>query len=296
MKYKLFKYEFRTASRRPVLQSEHLKLFEAAKGLNETGQYVEYRGKKDTLLMHFRNYENKFIGLIGRLSRERDVTLYNNTDDSIYVERMDDEDHPNTPFICFPRIGMIVCVDGAAIPAHSAMSRLHQIFAAKSRIIFEVEEISQSFDLRKATKEFRITQVDFEVIPVNPHTDDLGRQLDESRKLDHIKKIRGTAEASKSAPMQLRGGFLTALQQLQQSGHCKVGFHGVTEDGVEVQVPKPSRPRRLSDDEDVAVAGEEVGVRIKFPGPREHYPFSKAHVLEVLKVAKKFLELESDEK
>jgi len=87
-------------------------------------------------------------------------------------------------------------------------------------MLFVFKPVSQTFDLRKATNRFRITQVDFEVLPVNPHTGDLGQQLGESKKLDHIQKLKGKAEAKPNDALKLAGGFLTAIQELQQSGHC----------------------------------------------------------------------------
>jgi hypothetical protein len=86
----------------------------------------------------------------------------------------------------------------------------------------------------------------FEIIPVNPHTGDLGAKLDESRKLDHIRKLQGKAQAPISDPLRLDGGFLTAVQQLQESGHSKVGFTGNTLDGrAEVKVPSRRKLRAL---------------------------------------------------
>jgi hypothetical protein len=295
MHYKLFSYELTAPNGKDLSPDDHDKLFERCKGRDDTGNYTEYRGKKDALLMYIRVYGTKFIGLVGRRSNDREVVLYDEDGDETFVQTVEDEDYPHAAFICFPRIRMIACVDGAQISAQAAMARLHRIIGSRTKYFFVVKEISQPFDLRKATQRFRITQVNFEILPVNPHSGDLGLELDASRKLDHIKKIKGTAEGSRSDPLKLEGGFLTAIQQLQASGHCRVGFHGITEDGVEVQVPKPSQAKKLSDDTDDHTAGEEEGVRIKFPSQKQKYPFSEAHVLEVLKVAKKFLAMSADD-
>ena len=86
------------------------------------------------------------------------------------------------------------------------------------------DEIKESFDLRKAVDRFRLIEVTFDIYPVNPHTGDLGLKLDESRKLDHIKKLSGKATAPPSTPLTLGGGFLTSVQQLQQSGHAELAL------------------------------------------------------------------------
>lgn len=295
MHYKLFKYELLKADGRQFLSDKHFKLFENSKGADGRGRYVKYRGKNDAVLMFLREYSTKFIGLIGKYSEERDVTRYDNTKDEIYTENVDDNDYPHTAFMCFPRIKIVACVDGAAISSLAAMRRLHQILASRASSRFEFEEISQTYDLRKVVEQFKVVKVDFEILPVNPHSEDLGLALDKARMVDHIKRIRGSAEAPKTDPMKLEGGFLTAIQQLQRSGHCKVGFRGFTDGDVEVHVPKPDKARKLSEDDEAYVHGEEVGVRISFPKEKFRYPFDESHVLKVYKVAKQFVELSKDE-
>ena len=152
------------------------------------------------------------------------------------------------------------------MPANTAMSRLHRILAHRKGMLFVFKPVSQTFDLRKATNRFRITQVDFEVLPVNPHTGDLGQQLGESKKLDHIQKLKGKAEAKPNDALKLAGGFLTAIQELQQSGHCRVA-------SLEVQVNKPRRPRELSEDPEEETWGDEADVRVVLRGRRLEYPF-----------------------
>ena len=88
------------------------------------------------------------------------------------------------------------------------------------------------------------------------------------------------------APVQQRPA---AIQQLQTSGHAKVGFVGRTEDKVEVKVEKPSKPQRLGSSEDEVVFGENVGVRINIKEKLE-YPFPKHHVMLIRSIARKFLE------
>jgi len=218
------------------------------------------------------------------------VTAYDERQDEVRFLVTEDDDYPHTPFICFPRIKMIACVDSSKMPANTAMSRLHRILAHRKRMLFIFKPVSQSFDLRKATNRFRVTQVDFEILPVNPHTGDLGRVLDESKKLDHIQKLKGKAEAKPNDSLKLCGGFLTAVQELQQSGHGRVGFTAFTEKGVEVQVNKPGNARELADDPEEQTWGEEADVRVVLRGRREEYPFAKEHVLEMLQVAKKFVD------
>jgi hypothetical protein len=246
--------------------------------------------------MHLRNYHYDFVGLIGRHSTEREVTAYDVDDDITVQVAVEDDDYPHAAFVCLPRTGMITCTDGGQIKANAALSRLHQILAHRKRLLFVFDEIKETFDLRKAVKRFRLTEVTFEVHPVNPHTEDLGNQLDESRKLDHIKKLNGAAHGAISEPLTLDGGFLTAVQQLQKSGHAKVGFKGYTHDKrIEVSVPKPSQAKPLSDHEEQEVSGENVGVRINIPG-KQDYPFPESFVHEMRQLARSFAGTELEDK
>jgi len=261
-------------------------------GSNAYNEYAEYRGKKDTVLMYVRKYGSDFTGLIGRHSTDREVTSYDEREDETRKRVVGDDDYPNAPFICMPRLGMIACVDSGQIKADAAMMRLHAILIFRQGVMLVVQAVTEPFDLRKAVRRFRLTEVTFEILPVNPHTKDLGLALDESRKKDHISKIIGTAHATPSNPMQLDGGFLTAVQQLQESGHSRVGFTGVTHDGkAEVRVPKPSKPRMLSSSSEETVTGENVDVRIIFPGLKTQYPFTQSHVTEIRTIARQFSEL-----
>jgi hypothetical protein len=263
MHYKLYRYELSTPEGREIHPDRHFSFFDKSKGKDEFGHFTEYRGKKDTVLMYLRDYHYDFIGLVGRHSTEREITVYDDVEDQTEQIDVGDDDYPHAAFICMPRLRMIACVDSAKVKADSAMTRLHQIIAHRQSLLFTVEAITETYDLRKAVKRFRIVEVTFEILPVNPHSDDLGMKLDESRKIDHIKKIAGTAQTAPSDPMKLDGGFLTAVQQLQQSGHAKVGFEGYTEDKIKVKVQKPSHPRRLSSADDEFVTGENVGVKIQ---------------------------------
>jgi hypothetical protein len=239
--------------------------------------------------MYVRDYRSDFVGLIGRHSTPREITSYNADEDEAYQTEVEDDDYPNAAFVCLPRLRMIACSDSAQVRADSAMSRLHQILVHRHKAFFVVDPIKETFDLRKAVSRFRLIEVTFDVFPVNPHTGDLGLALDESRKLDHIKKLSGKASAPAASPLRLDGGFLTSVQQLQQSGHAKVGFVGRTDEGTEVKVPKPVRTTELSEDEDETVRNENVGVRINIPEKLE-YPFNQAYVTRIRKVARQFLE------
>ena len=246
MQYKLFRYDLAAPDGKIVHPDRHFRFFDGAKGADVYGDFAEYRGRKATsVLMHVRNYGLDFIGLVGRHSTEREVTAYDDKEDITVRVEVDDDDYPHAAFVCWPRIGMIACTDSASARATSAMSRLHQILAHRHKVLFTFREITETFDLRKAVKRFRLVEVMFEILPVNPHSDDLGKKLDESRKLDHIKKINGAAHGAISDPLTLDGGFLTAVQQLQQSGHAKVGFRGVTSDKkIEVSVPIGGRGKQ----------------------------------------------------
>ena len=76
MQYKLFRYLLSTPDGKEINPDRHFQLFDAAKGADLYGELTEYRGKKDSVLMHLRNYSRNFIGLIGRHSTEREVTTY----------------------------------------------------------------------------------------------------------------------------------------------------------------------------------------------------------------------------
>lgn len=287
MHYKLYRYTLETPTGKAVFADKHFSEFSKAKGKDEFGELSPYRRKKDSVLMYLRDFHFDFIGLIGRHSTEREITTYDDIDDSVEQLNVGDDDYPYAAFVCMPRLGMIACVDSAKLRADAAMARLHMILSHRRGLLFVVEAITETFDLRKAVKRFKIIEVTFEILPVNPHSGDLGLQLDESRKIDHIRRIVGNAQALPSDPMKLDGGFLTAVQQLQLSGHAKVGFVGRTEDKVEVKVEKPSKPQRLASEEDESVFGENVGVKINIKEKIE-YPFPKHHVMLVRSIAKKF--------
>lgn len=245
--------------------------------------------------MHLRNYGYDFVGLVGRHATKREVTAYDVDEDLTVQINVDDDDYPHAAFICLPRIGMIACTDSGNIRANAALSRLHQILAHRKQLLFVFDEIKETFDLRKAVKRFRLVEVTFEIHPVNPHTEDLGNRLDESRKIDHIKKLNGVAHGAVSQPLTLDGGFLTAVQQLQKSGHAKIGFKGYTSDlRIEVSVPKQSQTKALSEREEDQISGENVGVRINIPG-RQPYPFPESFVHQIRQVARSFMRTELED-
>ncbi|WP_137044243.1 hypothetical protein [Pseudolabrys sp. FHR47] len=295
MQYKLYRYELSTTEGKEINPDRQFKIFDEAKGPDIDGRYAEYRGKRDSVLMHLRNYGVDFIGLVGRHSTKREVTAYDSHDDITARVNVDDDDYPHAAFICYPRLRMIMCTDTGGVRANAAMQRLHRVLAHRKKLLLTVDEISETFDLRKAVNRFRVVEVLYEVFPVNPHTGDLGKQLDESRKLDHIKKLNGSIQGAISDPLKLNGGFLSAVQELQTSGHAKVGFRAFTEDkGVEIAVPKPSQRRELSESADKEVVGENIGVRIQIEG-KEEYPFSQKFVHRMRQIVVKFKNIGKDE-
>jgi len=289
--YKLYRYYLNTKDDRQVHPDKHFSVFNASKGRDSSGEFTEYRGRKNSVLMYVQKYGANFTALVGKHSTERAVTAYDEDEDVTEELEVEDDDYPNAAFMCFPRIWMIACLDSSKVRADSAMERLHLIINRRQKLVFNVEEIRETFDLRKAVKRFRLTEVTFEILPVNPHTEDLGKRLDESRKLDHIRKINGAAHAPFSEPMTLDGGFLTAIQQLQQSGHAMVGFVGQTNDRIEVKVPKPAKARRLAESEEQEVFGENVGVKISVK-ERFKYPFTRQQVTEMRLIAAKFVNIQ----
>jgi hypothetical protein len=293
MSYKLYRYTLVDRNDRLVHPDKHFSEFDKAKGSDDIGELSPYRRKKDSVLMYLRDYHYDFIGLIGRHSTEREITTYGESEDATKLKNVVDDDYPHAPFVCLPRLGMIACVDGAKLRADAAMARLHAILIHRRKLMFVVEAITETFDLRKAVKRFNLIEVTFEILPVNPHSDDLGLKLDESRKLDHIRRIVGTAQALPSDPMKLDGGILTAIQQLQTSGHAKVGFVGRADD-VEVKVEKPAKSQKLASSDDESVFGENVGVKIQIKD-RLEYPFPKHHVMLVRSIARKFMSQSVDD-
>lgn len=295
MKYKLYRYELDDRQGRIISPDRHYDLFQQSIGRDDTGRLAEYRGQRDTVLMYLRAYRKDFAGLIGRHSTRREVTTYDETVDEADTVLVDDDDYPNVPFICMPRLRMIACVKGRQISPDSAMSRLHQIIAHRTGATFIVEAIREPFDLRKAVKRFRVVEITFDILPVNPPTGDLGKELDESRSVDHIDRIVGKMFGDPSDPIVLDGGFATAVQELQASGHSRVGFKGLTSDGIEVDVPKPRQARSLSENSDETVVGENVDVEIVVPNTRLDYPFDQTHVLKIRKIAKAFSDVDDDD-
>lgn len=286
MRYKVYRYSLIAEKGKVIGPDNHFQIFDKSKGPDAYGDYAEYLGRKDSVLMHVRRYRSDFTALIGRHATEREVTNYDQKDDVTLNVPVEDDDYPHAAFICIPRLSTIACADGGKMKADSAMQRLHRIIGHRQNIIFEVQAYKESFDLRKAEKRFKLTEVTFEIFPVNPHTGDLGKQLDQSRKLDHIKKLQGKASAPSSNPLKLNGGLLTAVQELQASGHCNIGFTGLTDDNIEVKVPRQKQRLQLSESSDVSVAGENVDVVVSFPQSRMKYPFPEHHVHQVRRVVK----------
>jgi len=288
MFYKLFEYSI---ERDDVLiePDRHLRMFHSAKGHDENGHLAIYRGQQNAVLMHVRAHRELFTGLIGKHSTEREITKYDDDSDVTRNSLERDDNYPHTPFICIPKIKMIACVDSSLISAQAAMARLHAILAHRARAFFVVRPVRQVDDLRFAARNFRLTEVDYEILPVNPHTKDLGRQLDESRMRDHIQRLKGKAIGSEARPLRLGGGFLSSVQELQESGHSRVGYTGVTGDGIEIKVPKPKEARELPRARPEDQPTEETpAVRVRFKGEPVVYPFSRDHLERVVTVMRIF--------
>jgi len=294
MQYKIYRYTLERQDGRPVPTHQHFEMFNKSKGSDFTGRYARYRGHDNALLMYIQKYGVDFAGLVGRHSTEREVTSYDADDDKTEQVPVADDDYPNVAFICFPRMQMFACVDGSAIKAGSAISRLHAILAQRQHLAFVGEPLTENIDLRRAIHRFKIIEVTFEVLPVNPHTGDLGYQLDENRKRDHIKKIVGKLHATPSDPLKLNGGFLEQIQQLQQSGHSRVGYTGVDEHGTLIQVPKPQETKRLTENEDADLPGTEQQIRIDLQSTRERFPFSKQHVNYIKEICTAFSDIHEE--
>lgn len=291
MFYKLYNYrlEFRGAEQD---HSGHIHLFNGAKGLDNKGKLAEYRNQK-VILMHVLTFQDGFTGLIGKYSDQREVTDYDPAQDVTMQRIVRDNDYPHTPFVCIPKYQMIACAESGSMTAQAAMNRLHQILAHRQNVMFVHYPLRQVDDLRVAVNNLRLTEVNYDVLPVNPHTGDLGRRLDQSRAVDHIKKFRGKLEAEKSDPLQLNGGFLSSIQELQQSGHSRVGYSGYTGDDVEVSLRKPEEPRPLKEDVDREETFDQEDpslpeMRINFRDRKLEYPLEEDHLEQIVNTMSAF--------
>ncbi len=183
---------------------------------------------------------------------------------------------------------MLACIDGAEITAGAAIQRLHAILSHRQNVSFVAEPLTEVADLRRAVNKFRLVRVEYEVLPVNPHTKDLGMELDHKRKLDHIRKMTGVLEGSSMDPLKLNGGFLTQIQQLQESGHGRVGFVGIDSQNTEIKVPKPKEAHALHENEYITMPGTSPEVKITLQDVKLRYPFTKKHVLYMKGIASVF--------
>jgi hypothetical protein len=299
VKYKVYKYTISKIDRATdtmfeIGPDQHYKLFASAKGKDSSGAYAEYRNQKNAVLMYLREFRKDFSGLIGKHSTERAVTAYDEREDETQELLVSDNDYPHAAFICLPRLKVIVVMDSQVLSADSAIGRLERILAHRKKVMFVAEPLREPYDLRVAIERFNVFEVSFEVYPVNPHTEDLGKKLDESSKLDHIKKLAGKATATPRAPLVLEGGLLTAIQQLQKSGHCKIGFRGTTDEGVEVHVPKPRDRSVLSDDEENRRDSELSDLHIEFKREKITYPFNDKHFTQIRGIVRKLLNNNTD--
>lgn len=292
VRYKIYEYTISNTNKVTGVTSEigpdnHFKLFSASKGKDTRGTYAEYRGERNAILMYLRQFRSDFSGLVGKHSTERAVTAYNEREDETKEVIVLDDDYPHAAFVCLPRLKVIVVADSQALPANSAIERLSRILAHRKSVLFVAAPLREPYDLRVAIQKFNVFEVSFEIYPVNPHTEDLGKKLDESRKLDHIKKLAGKATATPSSPLALEGGLLTAIQQLQKSGHCKVGFRGTTDEGIEINVPKPRDRMELSDDDKDRRDSELSDLNIEFKREKITYPFNDKHFTQIRGIVKK---------
>ena len=201
---------------------------------------------------------------------------------------VEDNDYPNAPFICSPDIEMLGCVDGPDISANSAVSRIQAILNHRSGVFFSSSPIKQLDDLRFAVNEFRIYEVDYELVSVNPHTGDLGRALDENNKRDHIEKMKGKLIARDEEPLKLNGGTLSQVQELQESGHARVGYLAKTDEGHEIRVPKPSKPAPHDLETDEPESRNLTDVRLRLHGVTVDYPFPDHHVDLIVNIMRTF--------
>lgn len=284
LKYKIYEYEIIDQRGRSINPDRHYAIFHESRGADPYGNYSLHRGKQDAVLMNLRPASKDFMGLVGKHSTEREITLYSDSEDAAYEVVVSDDDYPHTMFVCLPRLGAIFMGDTGRIKADSAMRRLHSILAARAKVRMQYRSITEAYDLKYAVEKFRVYEVNFEIRPVNPHSGDLGKELDEARKRDHIRQIAGKAKAAKDDKLQLEGGFLSAVNDLQRSGHARVGYHAEANDGILVDVQKPPESDiEAYEDWD---QGPKAEMRIDFPGLRLTWPISQAHVTALRKLAR----------
>jgi hypothetical protein len=287
VQFKLFTFTIEDEASRPVGPDRVFPLFEQSRGRDTSGELARHRGKKDAVLMYTREYGSDFSGLVGRFSDQREVSVYNEPKDEVYKRTISDNDYPNVPFICFPRLGCIVCANKSSMTANAAVSRLHAIIAHRAHSFMLFSAFTQPIDLRVAVERFNLFEVDFELFPVNPHTGDLGKALDESRKRDFINTIKGKAASPKGNKLRLNGGFLSAIQELQQSGHAKAGFRATTDDGLEVTVPKQVERHQLKDEPDESGDSmDSADVQI-IVNVSQVYPFTQSFVTSMRTIARR---------
>lgn len=298
MFYRLFRYHLDN-ERGPISENSHYKAFRDSRAKDENGRLAIYRNKEDSILMHVRGGERRFCGRVGRQATQREITRYRESDDVADDVVVADSNIPNVSFLCVPEISMIACEDGVDISAESALRRLHVILSHRRRLVFIFSEIDTQTDLRQAAAQFSLIKVSFEVMPVNPHSGDLGLKLDANNKLDNIGRMRGEVVArNKNKPLKLEGGTLEAIEQLRASGHAAVGFNAVTKQGTEISVKKTSdddvgSSKKSADDEDLDQSiGGKSAVRISFKD-RPQYPYRQDHMDELEGIMRSFRKFKS---
>lgn len=280
MFFKFFEYSLENDDGK--LPSEtHRDIFRKARGFDEDGLLVKYRGQRNSILMGVRKAGDFFTGLIGRHSEQRDVTDYDANEDAPARKTVDDDDYPNTPFVCWPKKKGIAICDSAPISAGSAVQRLHAILYDRAGVEFSVTPIKEFDDLRFATNNLRIIEISFETVRVNPHTEALGMAWNESAVQDHVTKVAGKLVATSAKPVELNGGIATQIQQLQKSGHCRVGYTGLTPKGVKIKTQKPRHLRALPDDDSEIPDEQAPDVRVKFDNFGKSYPLEADDISRV---------------
>lgn len=287
MFFKFFSYSLERDGQE-IPADEHLKNFRASRGKDENGEFVNYRGQRNSVLMSVKKSGDVFTGLVGKYSDKREITDYDNNEDETKQISVRDNDYPNTPFVCAPKLKGIAIGDSSPVVATSAIRRLHAILQSRANATFVAEPIKNIDDLRFATNAFKVTEISFETYPVNPHTGVLGKLWDRASKRDHVKKVVGRLFGTAEKPIKLNRGLASQIQQLQASGHSKVGYTAIGNDGLELKLPKPREIRPTSPDEGIVQSGL-PDVRVKLREFGDQYPLSNDEINRVLRALRALL-------
>lgn len=293
MRFQIFNYSLQFKGR-DIAPDKHFEIFNRSKGSNNSGEFTEYRGRKDAVLMQVEKIDNVFTGLIGKHNSERLVRKYSTIDDILIEEVEQDDDYPYAIFYCDPRRNEIAISKSSDITVNSAIGRITKILYARTSAEIVFTSIVAAYDLRAAIKSINIRRVDFEIYQVNPHTKDLGLSLDENKKKDFIDTLMGSMTAERGKRLRLNGGFLSATQQLQESGHAVIGYTGDI-DGIQIQVPKKklrAKPKPLDEDE----TKEVNEVTIDIGDEQRRYPLSSSIIGKFRNIFAVFRKQKNNEK